>query len=261
MAKNAEKRPIKENTYRLLVWLYGVKYCRKEDLKLLWGELNEESRRSLLSYLIKKGWVVKDKRGEKEVITGTWAGREIIERECWLLPQIWEKWDGDWMEVILDNKGGKKEQALWANWRRKLKKAGAKQIVKGVYILPTIMWERFLDIRDVSGVRGVMAVRISGKHLGGVLDIIKEREKEYEIKIFYSRISKQISELLKDDNRKNRPMHRINADVFNIFFQLLFLVKEDSGFWRWQGGEENNFRDLLKQLSILYGKNNELFWE
>lgn len=241
---------LKSNTKQLLILLYSQTKAKRslpiEYIKYLWPELSPAGRKSLCRYLKDKQLISIEKTEDREVIKITDFGKTAIELAMPNLKLFWGNWRGCWLGIFLVNSPVSDPE--FRRLRTFLKKNGSFALTRAVYLCPDVNQNQIQRALIGKYQNCVYVWQLGSLIFGDQKILLTERESAQDELIIYSKISKEINNLLDKKNSKKRLTDREIIKIFHIFNRLFDFLENSSGLFLFCDGKTDSIDELITKM-------------
>lgn len=241
---------LKSNTKQLLIWLYSQNKTKRslpfEYIKYLWPTLSPAGRKSLCRYLKEKGLISIEKDDHGELIEITEFGKTAVEMAIPNLELFWGNWRGQWLGIFLIN--SPKIDPEFRRLRTYLKKNSCLALTRAVYLCPAINTNKIQQLLINDYRHCVYVWQLGEMIFGDEKMLLTEKENAKDERIIYSKVSKEINDLLDKKNGKKRLTDREITKVFQIFNRLFDFLEKSSGLFLLFDGKTDSIDSLINKL-------------
>ncbi len=243
---------MKENTQKLLVWLYRSSesgLVGYEQLSLLFPDYTAGGRRSLIHYLQEQHLLKTDRHGQKTGFSLTTHGREAVES---LFPALSERYREtinsglNWYAIIFLQapKGDQHFRYL----RRQLVDNHSLALSRGVYLYPGPLpgWLQ-ADLHN-RYIGAVQVLTVKKWQFGDEQATVDSYYKLSDLVEILSGLSSEIEKLLMIKSEQNSLTNKNKQQLFSVFDRLFEVIKDDPGFSDYYFPQTPSSFSLLKRL-------------
>jgi len=223
-------RNMKEISKKVLVWLYPVtrqkRWLPRSELDWLLRDRRPQSRRSLLKLLVDRRLVASEKYSGRHWLRLTQPGRELVNGLFWAQleqPPI----SAGWQVVVF--RSAPAGDPGFRRLRRRLRAVKAGQVTPGVYLvagkLPPGLRRALIEDYPAS----VMVVATDSWSFGDQLSVIEDIFTLSDIKVAYSGVSTELSQLLAESEGGKWLTDRQKRQIYLVFDRFWEVFCDDSG--------------------------------
>jgi len=226
---------MRNSTQKILVSLFPINTDQRvmlstAQLRRVVPDLTDGGFRSLVLYLERKHWLLKEQAGSKTFLSITDTGSRALMTKFPALNPIWDEWSGDWqMLVFLEAPKGDKQ---FRYLREQLKNEHALPLSRGVYLkakqLSDKLVQECVDLYD----RSVLIFSVGPLQLGELRPIVTTYYDLSSLAAVYSSISSTVHGLLSKSGKQNKLSSKQKVHISSLIDRLINCLTEDPGFVR-----------------------------
>jgi len=248
---------MKKTSQKLLLLLYNQDSqsplrLAVTQVRWLLPELSLAGQRSLVYLLEKKGMIELNRLGETTWLNLTVQGKKALEAEFRALDSFWNNWTGEWTELVFlhSPKGDRQFRYL----RQLALKAGALPLTRAVYLWPTGLTGRLLQVCQQLYSRSILSVELGAVAIGDLRPIIIKYYSLAERYTVYSSISRQINLLLNAISLKNELSIKEKTQFNLILEKIILVLADDLGLTSLYFPEVTRPIELIQQMQLIIKK-------
>lgn len=224
---------MKRNVQKILLSLFTFSSSQQlllslKSIRSVVPDMSEGGFRSLLLFIERKGWIVKESLPGAQYISLSHKGREALKVKFPALNETWAVWTGQWQALICIQAPTSDLQFRYL--RQKLTAQHVFPLSRGVYLSANGFSQEVLELCRSLYQDSVVIFSVGEWSFGLERPIITKYYDLAGIVSVYSSTSSAIDSLLvKIDVKKNR-IDRDNNGISTAIDRLCDCLKEDPGF-------------------------------
>lgn len=246
---------MKQNTQKLLVWLYSPPNdsppaADYEQLELILPNMTSGGRRSLIHFLIQKHLLRTQRTREKTTISLTSHGQDALEAQFPVFSPILQQWQGKWSMLIFLK--GPKGDPHFRYLRQLLLDHQAFALTRGVYLYPGEFPSQIMNVCQEMYVGAVTMLKVGQWTFDDEQSAIAKHHVLSDVAEIYSGISNEINQLLEIKNEQKRLTKKSRLQIYSVFDRLFNILSQDPGFIHYYYPQLPTAVQLLNQLHSMW---------
>lgn len=242
---------MRSNAQKILLTLFPVSDSERvlltsSQVQLLVPDLTEGGYRSLLLFLQRKHWLLKENAGQSSYLSLTDTGKRALIAKFPALSPEWDKWQGNWQQMVFLQapKGDRQFRYL----REQLKNELALPLSRGVYVKAGSFSEKLMQECQDRYDRSLLVFSVGQMQLGELRPIISSYYDLTSLAAVYSSISKSTASLLNILEIEKELNDKQKIQLSSVIDRLIDCLTEDPGFIRFYFPGLAGVRQILPQL-------------
>jgi len=224
---------MKQNTQKLLVWLYSPKGQPRRDLDYqqlehILPEMSSGGRRSLIHFLTQKLLIRTHRLNGHTTINITSHGVDALEAQFPVFSKAMQSWQGEWSMLIFLK--GPKGDPNFRYLRQLLLDQHAFSLTRGVYLYPGELPSQVSNLYKEMYVGAVTVVKVHQWAFGDERAAVDEHYMLSDIAEILSGISSEINQLLSVKKEQKRLTKKLGLQIYSVFDRLFNAIGTDPGF-------------------------------
>lgn len=224
---------MKRNLQKILLCLYSFSASQQLVLSLkcirtVVPDMSEGGFRSLILFIERKGWIVKESLPGAQYISLTHKGREALKVKFPALNQTWAVWSGEWQAMVCIQAPASDLQFRYL--RQRLTAQHVFPLSRGVYLSANGFSQEILELCRSLYQDSVVIFSVGDWQFGLERPIIVKYYDLASVVSVYSSISNSIDQLLVKINTKKDRIDQLNENIPTAIDRLCDCLKEDPGF-------------------------------
>lgn len=245
---------MKENTKRLLIWLYPIgsrtRWVEYSYLEWLLPALSPAGLRSLLFLLEKKELIISDRINGDEMISITSFGLKSLTDHfpVFLTERI--NWTGDWSLITF--LAHPKTDRNFRYLRRLLLDKKSFNLSRGVFLYPGNLPGSISDLLYKMYRSSVVVIKFREWQFGDDRKVMGQKVGMRDSIDGYSSISSEISRLIEQKKENEVLNHQQKSDILSVFDRLYRQLNDDFGLIHYYFPQVVGGIKLLDELKTIF---------
>lgn len=245
---------MKKNAQKILLCLYSFSktdqvILASTQLRLAVPEMTAGGYRSLLLFLLRKGWLVKESFAGNQLYSLTDKGREVLKAKFPALNPSWAQWNGEWHAMVFIKAPASDPQFRYL--RQVLVADHALPISRGVYLAAGGFSPAILATCTSLYQDSLVIFSVGAWEFGLDRPIIVEYYDLASTASSYSSIGNSIDSLLEIFNSNKNRTDQQKMQISTTIDRLWSGLKEDPGFTTYYFPGLLDISSILKKIFLL----------
>lgn len=224
---------MKKNVQKILLSLYSYSSSQQvvlslKNIRTVVPDMSEGGFRSLILFIERKGWIVKESLPGAQYISLTHKGREALKVKFPALNESWAVWNGQWHALVCIQ--APQSDLQFRYLRQKLTAQHVFPLSRGVYLSANGFSQEIIELCRSLYQDAIVIFSVGEWQFGLERPIIAKYYDLASIVSVYSSISSSIDELLVKINAKKERTDHSNSVIATAIDRLCNCLKEDPGF-------------------------------
>lgn len=249
---------MKQNAQKILLSLYSLSdngqvhndVFKSQELRAILPGMTEGGFRSLILFMERKNWIVKDTLQSNQLLSITQQGTEALRSKFPALQSEWRQWNGKWQALIFLKASKADKQFRYL--RQTLTQLHALPLSRGVYLFPRLAPPEVLHLCQTLYSDSVALFSVGEWYQGLDRPIITKYYDLAGLTNSYSSISNDINKLLVKINSKKLRTNQYKIDISTVIDRFIASLKEDPGFLQYYFPGEPDALSTLGELRKIF---------
>jgi hypothetical protein len=241
---------MKINSRKLLLFLYDRDnhiWVNYSQLDYIWQNLSETGKRSLLSLLIKKGYLINETIEGRSSFTLSLNGKRWCEETY---PGLSLEKSDQWFACILANPP--QSDPYFRVLKLKIAKHNFIQINPTVFLFNGQLPFALLKEIELKYINSVLVFALQTLLVGDNYLLLNENLGISDLKRTYSGISSEIKKLISKKNSFSILNHQSNIAIFSVFERIFETLEKDRGQMKFALGTFLSGGEVLAKFHQLF---------
>lgn len=245
---------MKKNAQKILLCLFSFTKNNQvvfsmEQLRMAVPDMSEGGYRSLILFLERKGWLIKESLPGKQYLSITDKGREALKAKFPALNDKWTTWTGEWHAMTFIQAPASDPQFRYL--RQLVLSAHALPLTRGVYLSAGSFSPEILSVCSSLYQNHIAIFSIGSWEFGMNRPIIIKYYDLASIASIYSSISTSIDGLLINFKNNKNTTDQQKMTISTTIDRLWSGLKEDPGFTAHYFPGLLDLSEIIKKVQLL----------